>query len=144
MAAADDVTQPSGWQRWVLQGLRALLVNHYPIIVGGTHAALVIATVDWQTAQPMAAQVPADQEVTYGRALFAAKGCTSCHLHGAVNSGWSTEAGPNLTNYANSADHLRRWLKDPQAMKPQTTMPNLELQSSEVEALAAFLTEPAQ
>lgn len=142
--AAASSPQSPAWQPWVLRGLPILLVNHSPLVVGGARAALLLLTVRQEKSQPAAAPVPTGQMLTYGRALFAAKGCTSCHLHGAVSSGWSSEAGPNLTHYTNSADYLRTWLKDPQAVKPQTAMPNLQLQTAEIEALAAFLTAPSQ
>lgn len=140
-AAVHD-TQPYRWQSWVLQGLQLLLVHHSPLLVGGARAALLMVNSGWEMAPPAAPLE--DQTISYGRALFAAKGCTSCHLHGAVSSGWSSEAGPNLTSYSKDTDYLRHWLKDPRAVKPQTTMPNLQLQSSEIEALAAFLTAPNQ
>lgn len=79
--------------------------------------------------------------IAYGRALFVAKGCNTCHLHAAALNTWSTQSGPNLTNYQNTTDYLRNWLKDPQALKPNTEMPNLALQAHEIEALAAFLTQ---
>lgn len=85
------------------------------------------------TAQP----VPA----AYGRALFMAKGCNACHLHDEALNAWSTEIGPTLTNYEKTAEYLRVWLKDPQAIKPNTEMPNLRLNTDEIEALAAFLTQ---
>lgn len=78
---------------------------------------------------------PAD----YGRALFMAKGCNSCHLHEGARNEWTTEMGPNLTHYQNTAEYLHIWLKDPQAIKPNTEMPNLGLKSDEIDALAAFL-----
>ncbi len=46
---------------------------------------------------------------------------------------------PNLTSYANDPDFLRRWLRDPAAVKPRTTMPNLDLSDAELADLIAFL-----
>lgn len=85
---------------------------------------------------------PTTTTVDHGRALFIAKGCTTCHLHAEARNTWSTESGPNLTNYQNTAEYLQVWLKDPQAIKPNTEMPNLALQAHEIEALTAFLTHP--
>lgn len=82
--------------------------------------------------------------VAYGQALFVAKGCNTCHLHADALNTWSTESGPNLTNYQKNADYLRVWLKDPQATKPNTEMPNLMLKENEIEMLAAFLTQGQQ
>lgn len=79
-----------------------------------------------------------------GAALFLAKGCARCHQHdGAPPSGLeSLHVGPNLTNYANDAAFLRRWLADPQAIRPETEMPNLNLADDEIDRLIAFLNRP--
>jgi cytochrome c1 len=70
-----------------------------------------------------------------------AKGCLVCHQHAAVSEslsrGW---AGVNLTNLKINPDYLRRWLKDPSAIRPATFMPTLGLSNTEIEALVAFLT----
>jgi hypothetical protein len=78
--------------------------------------------------------------VRYGQELFVVKGCTACHFHAAVATTWSTEVGPNLTTYPMDAEWVRRWLADPAALRPDTEMPNLELDPHEIDALAAFLT----
>jgi cytochrome c2 len=90
-----------------------------------------------QAAPPLALT---DQQ-QYGRDLFTAKGCTTCHLNSraAKNVNFSVEAGPNLTVYQASPEHLRSWLKDPQSIKPNTEMPDLGLKEAEIEALIAFL-----
>ena len=81
-------------------------------------------------------------DIAYGKALFSAKGCVSCHHHGAVaGSGFGPESDiPDLTTYRWSADYLRTWLKDPSAVKPNTNMPNLGLKRDEIEALITFLS----
>ena len=45
-------------------------------------------------------------------------------------------AGGNLDN---NVDNLKKWLKDPPAVKPGTVMPNLNLSQSEIDSLVAFL-----
>jgi mono/diheme cytochrome c family protein len=82
-----------------------------------------------------------------GRALFAAKGCVSCHRHDGfreTQEGYLPDA-PNLTHYQPDAAFVRTWLRDPAAVRPGTAMPNLELSEAEIEALIAFLAsaEPA-
>jgi cytochrome c len=81
-----------------------------------------------------------------GRALFAGKGCAMCHSHGAIaRSGQfagetgSENVAPDLTDRPLDAEYLRRWLRDPQSMRPGTTMPNLALSEDEIDALVAFL-----
>jgi hypothetical protein len=87
-------------------------------------------------------------QIQYGKDLFVAKGCLGCHRNDRVEARYavfSTEEGPNLTSYKTthktSEEYLRVWLKDPQEIKPDTRMPNLELSEVEIEALSAFLLE---
>lgn len=89
-----------------------------------------------------AVEAPLTDQVAYGRALFAAKGCTGCHqLAGVSNSVGGPVIGPDLTQRAMDTQFLRAWLADPAALRPATQMPNLGLDSDEIEALVAFLTD---
>ncbi len=82
-------------------------------------------------------------EADYGRALFLAKGCASCHVHSQARLEWSTELGKNLTDYAPNADFVRLWLRDAWNLtaNQQWRMPTLELTDAEMNALIAFLAE---
>jgi cytochrome c2 len=80
--------------------------------------------------------------VEIGRDLFIAKGCLTCHVNDRIEPryiSFSSQIGPNLTEYPTTAEYLRVWLKDPTSLKPATQMPNLELAEDEIEALIAFL-----
>ena len=83
---------------------------------------------------------PVDQ-VALGKALFSAKGCVMCHAHSAVKAHpvWIGAEPPNLSQKTYGAEYLRLWLHDPQAVKPQTKMPKVQLNDREIEALIAFL-----
>jgi cytochrome c2 len=84
---------------------------------------------------------PAPAEIAYGKALFSAKGCVTCHHHAAIaGSGTFSEGNPDLTTFRWSAEYLRTWLQNPVAVKPNTYMPNLGLKRDEIEALIAFLS----
>ena len=85
----------------------------------------------------------ADEQVSLGRNLFIAKGCTLCHSHSETNKfrGFGTDAGPDLTNFTASPEYLRIWLKDPSAAKSTAKMPALGLSDSEMEALIAFIND---
>jgi len=84
---------------------------------------------------------PAPAEIAYGKALFSAKGCVTCHHHAAIaGSGTFSEGNPDLTTFRWSAEYLRTWLQNPAAVKPNTYMPNLGLKRDEIEALIAFLS----
>jgi cytochrome c1 len=84
-----------------------------------------------------------------GRRLIVAKGCSGCHTISGV-PGATGVVGPNLTNITlrptiagetipNSPEMLERWLLDPPAVKPGTTMPKLGLTDQEARDLVAFL-----
>ena len=82
--------------------------------------------------------------VEHGRLLFRNKGCATCHINERITGEQSQlgPIGPNLTDYTNDPEFLRRWLTDPPAIKPGTVMPNLRLTETEIEDLIAFLNEP--
>lgn len=95
---------------------------------------------------PVIASDSAPEEM--GRALFLAKGCVMCHAHTEfteVRKAFGDfSIGPDLSTVPNTAEYLHTWLKDPQALKPTTEMPNLELKETEIEALVAFLKTGAE
>lgn len=64
--------------------------------------------------------------------------CISCH----AVEGYGGKVGPALDGVADRFDaaYLRRWISDPQAVKPGTTMPNLGLPASDLDAITAFLS----
>ena len=79
----------------------------------------------------------------YGQALFEAKGCASCHVHQAVatSRNFGYHAGPDLSNYQGNPVFLRQWLRNPQAIRPTTPMPDLDLSDGEIEGLITFLSQ---
>lgn len=102
------------------------------------------------TAVPvLTGQAPTPTPYQLGRAMFLGKGCIGCHSHdkAGVASSASVRIGPDLTNIEtspyndlpNDIEFLRRWLKDPKALKPTTPMPNLGLSDEEILYLLAFL-----
>jgi len=123
-------------------------------------ALVALSFVDWGeaagAAPPATTAVsppatPGQTPAEMGQALFQAKGCTSCHRHDGVGvarvaaggaAGAPALAGlgaPDLTHYQPEPDFVRRWLRDPRAVRPGTAMPNLRLSDADIEALLAFL-----
>ncbi|MFL5805107.1 MAG: c-type cytochrome [Roseiflexaceae bacterium] len=122
-------------------GLGLLLLSVLPLPglvpeIAGAPATSTASTV----ASPTSA-VASQSDAEYGRALFSAKGCVTCHHHAAVaGSDPYTMGNPDLTHYRPDPEFLRRWLKDPRAIRPATEMPTLGLHQDEIEALIAFLS----
>lgn len=80
-----------------------------------------------------------------GELLFQQKGCIGCHM---VNGTGAQGPGPDLSHIAtqpydgldNSPEFLSKWLEDPVAQKPDTTMPRLTLTPGERDALVQYLS----
>ena len=74
--------------------------------------------------------------------------CWSCHTIDGTKAQAKIAPRPltHFTTYEqiaqtlpNTPDNLRKWLHDPQAVKPGTAMPNLNLKAQDVEDLVAYL-----
>src|SRR5438132_2301942 len=84
---------------------------------------------------------PPFSPATRGVRLFTSKGCIGCHRHVEVNPERKTDPKFDLTGKRLPADYLKKFLADP-SIKP-AEMPNLNLNSDEIEALAAFINKSA-
>jgi cytochrome c oxidase subunit 2 len=99
---------------------------------------------------PAPAAPPAGASPDEGRVLVAQKGCGGCHVIPGV-PGASGTIGPSLAGVAsrpriaggavanNGPDDLKRWIMNPQALKPGTAMPNLGLSDDDATKIVAFL-----
>lgn len=100
-------------------------------------------TSDVQAKSESGAVDPSISQVEYGRQLFIAKGCITCHYNsraGSPSDYWTIEMGaPNLSTFSASPEIIFMRLKDPSSVKSDTQMPNLDLTKVEIEALVAFI-----
>ena len=73
-----------------------------------------------------------------GRLLFNELGCANCHE---VDTGLPAYPGPKLEGLQLrlNADWIRQFLEAPQATKPGSTMPDLQLRKQEIEAILHYL-----
>lgn len=104
----------------------------------------------WQSAQLRPAAPPTTPQAIKGFALFEQAACVSCH---AVNgTGAVARVGPDLTHFAsrrqigagivdNTPENLRRWLADPQQVKPGAKMPNFKLTDEQLGQLVAYFED---
>jgi len=84
-----------------------------------------------------------DPVVVQGADLFAAVGCLNCHTYGTQGA---AGPGPNISNVSEqgrSIDYWKRWIHNPQDIKPGTAMPGFpNLTDEQLTALATFLNAP--
>lgn len=89
-----------------------------------------------------------EQETATGDELFMSSGCGGCHAIRGTDA--DATYGPDLTHLAsratlaagtlaNTPANLRRWIRDPQHVKPGNHMPDLGLSDADVDALSAYL-----
>lgn len=73
-----------------------------------------------------------------GKKVFEVR-CKGCHT---INGSGGTR-GPNLSNVGKRMDEagIREFVKDPQAVRPGTRMPQLSLSEKQLEVVAAYLAE---
>jgi len=79
----------------------------------------------------------------YGRRLFVAKGCVTCHVRdGAGVESEVGGAGPELSGRSFPREYLAAFLENP-SIKPRTnryqSMPNLGLKGTEIAALVSYI-----
>jgi cytochrome c oxidase subunit II len=102
----------------------------------------------WQRAQLVVPATPSAPEALAGERLFTDKTCVNCHaIAGTVAN---QLIGPDLTHLAsremlageaakNTPAELYKWLKNPNAIKPASHMPNFKLSDAEAHQLVAYL-----
>jgi len=101
----------------------------------------------WETAQLQPAATPAGGSAANGFALYQKSICASCHaINGAAAQ---AQAGPDLTHFAsrrqlgagvagNTPENLRRWLADPQWVKPGVKMPDFKFTDEQLTQLVDY------
>ena len=127
----------------------------------GTQHAKMLLRVYAQTPADFAAWVdqqrqPAVQDfegnaiAAEGEAVFMRSACINCHaVSGTVATG---RFGPDLTHLAsrdtiasgaiqNNAGNLRKWIDDPNSMKPGALMPAMHLNDHDLDVITAYLTQ---
>jgi len=121
----------------------------------GTQHAKMLQRVSVDTSDEFDAWIRAQREpakedasAIAGRRVFEATACINCHtVRGTAANG---RFGPDLTHLMsrttlasgaaeNTPENLRLWLKDPDAIKPGSLMPAMQLSDAELEALVRYM-----
>ncbi len=117
---------------------------YMPLRIVAVEPAAFAAWVEQQQGPAPEPTTPLTQE---GEVLMSSKACLGCHALYEISE--EPRVGPNLTGMAlrsriagvvpYSEETMRRWLANPVALKPGTTMPRLNLSEAEIAALAAYM-----
>ena len=102
----------------------------------------------WLNQQKQADALPASGLAAAGAKLFSQLSCAACHVIYGTTA--QAQIGPNLSHVgsrqtlaagllSNTAANMAAWIRDPQALKPGTHMPDLQLSSQQVSILTAYL-----
>ena len=86
--------------------------------------------------------------VSAGRRIFEATSCINCHAIAGTRA--SGQFGPDLTHVMsrdtiasgvipNTPENLRRWIRNPDDIKPGSRMPAMNLRDQELDAVTAYL-----
>jgi cytochrome c oxidase subunit 2 len=122
----------------------------------GTQHAKMLQRVSVDTTEDFdawvrAQQLPAvqDERVGTGRRVFETTACINCHaVGGTIANG---RFGPDLTHLMsrdtiasgaapNTAENLRLWIKEPDAIKPGSLMPAMKVSDPDLDALVRYMT----
>jgi cytochrome c oxidase subunit II len=106
---------------------------------------------DWLDRQGRPPAAPSDPAAVRGAQLFQSRTCVNCHPIAGTSA--QAHVAPDLAHLAdrhtlaagllpNTVENLRRWLINPQTVKPGCLMPNLNLTESQARDLAHYLEGP--
>jgi cytochrome c oxidase subunit 2 len=107
-----------------------------------THAAFD----RWIAEQSRSAQL--NETVSSGRRIFEKTSCINCHTIAGTSA--NGRFGPDLTHVMsrdtigsgvipNTPANLRRWIRNPDDIKPGSRMPAMNLNDQELDAVTAYL-----
>jgi cytochrome c oxidase subunit 2 len=100
----------------------------------------------WVRAQQQPANQ--DEKQAAGRHVFETTACLNCHAIGGTNG--TGRFGPDLTHLMsrhtlasgaaeNTSENLRLWIEKPEAIKPGSLMPAMQLTDADSDALVRYL-----
>lgn len=103
---------------------------------------------EWQRAQLAVPETPTSGAAGEGARLFREQTCVNCHT--IVGTTGNQRVGPDLTHIAsrrtlaagaalNTPEQLLKWLKHPDSIKPQSHMPDFQLNDDQAASLTAYL-----
>jgi cytochrome c oxidase subunit 2 len=141
-------------QMWIDPERTGLFLGQCAQYCGTQHGKMLLRVVvesdaDFET-WVRAQQQPAarDEQAAAGRRVFETTACLNCHaVAGTAASG---RFGPDLTHLMsrrtiasgaaeNTRENLRRWIEDPDSIKPGSLMPAMKVADADLDALVAYM-----
>jgi mono/diheme cytochrome c family protein len=127
-----------------LQRLPVLTAAEFRVAAAAAQAGLPC-----EATAPVPGSAPrAPPDAERGRAATTQYACNACHRIPGV-TGADVAVGPPLAGFAarrlvagvvnNTTEHLVQWIRDPQSIDPETTMPNLQVSDPDARDIAAYL-----
>jgi cytochrome c oxidase subunit 2 len=154
LAGKTDLIPNHPNEMWVDPHRTGLFLGQCAQYCGTQHAKMLLA-VSVDSAEDFAAWARAqkqpgfqDEKENAGRRVFETNACMNCHaVSGTAATG---RFGPDLTHLMsrrtiaagaaeNTAQNLRLWIQDPDALKPGSLMPAMQLADSDLDALVRYL-----
>ena len=141
---------------WIDPRLTGTFFGNCAEYCGTQHANMLLRVIveppadfeKWAAAQRTEATFASSPQMESARAAFLSLSCINCH---AVSGTTATGTfGPDLSHLMsratlgagvipNTPENLRAWVKDPQAIKPGNLMPNMQLNSRELDEVVSYL-----
>lgn len=154
LAGKTDVVPNHPNRMWFEPLESGLFLGHCAEFCGTQHANMMIRVVaqtpeefdKWVENQRKSAVD--DPSVRNGRNLFLSQACINCHtVRGTIANG---TFGPDLTHLmsrdtlvtglvSNDREQLRKWLTNPDSIKPGSLMPNMHLNERQVDLIVDYL-----
>ena len=155
LAGKTDVIPGTTNTMWMDPRQEGIFLGNCAEYCGTQHANMLLRVIveppadfeKWAAAQKVDA-VP-DPRLESERATFLSMSCVSCHaVSGTTAKG---TFGPDLSHLMsratlgsgvipNTPENLRSWVKDPQAIKRGNLMPNMQLNSRELDEIVVYLS----
>jgi len=155
LAGKTDVIPNRENRMWIEPTQPGTYIGNCAEYCGMQHAKMLLRVIvhpsgdfeKWAAAQR---QPPVDEaQARTGRAIFFATACVNCHaISGTQAVG---KFGPDLTHLMsretlgagtapNTAEKLKAWVRDPQALKEGCNMPDMQLTDDELNQIVAYLS----
>jgi NADH dehydrogenase len=154
LAGKTDLVPNRSNQMWMDPQRTGLFLGQCAQYCGTQHGKMLLRVVvdsdaDFET-WVRAQQQPAarDERVAAGRRVFETTACLNCHaVSGTAANG---RFGPDLTHLMsrstiasgaaeNTPENLRRWIEDPDAIKPGSLMPAMKVAGADLDALVDYM-----